>query len=283
MLKLCWRDLEPCVVEILEELTARVQAETHFASRVKVARQEWRAKTSTRRKADAFNKIRATLSGMCIGPRRCSYCEDSLADEIEHIKPKEFFPDLAFVWSNYLLACGPCNGPKGSRYGVVVDGRVFEVKRTKADTPQPPSAGDDALINPREEDPLHYLELDLGGVNATGDWFPATFNVMPRYGISALDLARANFTIDVLGLNRDVIREARRNAFSGFRARLSEYADEKRGNGCVERLNLIRDELLSTPHLTVFAEMRRQRHFLPDVDRFLNTAPEAVEWSLQPD
>lgn len=36
-----------------------------------------------------FADVRRVLDEMCSGPRRCGYCEDSCADEIEHIRPKD--------------------------------------------------------------------------------------------------------------------------------------------------------------------------------------------------
>lgn len=49
-----------------------------------------------------FRQIRQALTQMCAGACRCGYCEDSLADEIEHIKPKTLYPEFVFVWENYL-------------------------------------------------------------------------------------------------------------------------------------------------------------------------------------
>ena len=40
--------------------------------------------------------------------------------------------------------------------------------------------------------------------------------------------------------------------------------------------------LLSTPHLTVFAEMRRQKAYLPQIAHLLAIAPEAETWPLTP-
>jgi hypothetical protein len=34
-----------------------------------------------------FDNVTETLTKMCAGPRRCGYCEDSGADEVEHFCP----------------------------------------------------------------------------------------------------------------------------------------------------------------------------------------------------
>jgi hypothetical protein len=219
---------------------------------------------------------------MCVGPVRCAYCEDSLADEVEHVRPKNLFPELAFRWPNYLFACGPCNGPKSNRYGVVVGDIVEEFVRRPRDPILPPPEGPTALVDPRTEDPTEFLELDLGGVAADGLVLDGTFDFLPREEVAVSAQARAAFTIDVLGLNREIMRVARKNAFGGFRARLREYAEEKEAGAEVVELSRLRTDLLRTPHLTVFAEMRRQRNVLPEVDELLARAPEAAAWSLVP-
>src|SRR5262245_27436320 len=53
-----------------------------------------------------FRVVRSTLTVMCAGARRCCYCEDSVADEIDHIMPKDLYPERTFIWENYIYACG---------------------------------------------------------------------------------------------------------------------------------------------------------------------------------
>lgn len=282
MLQIVERPLAASARTTLESLQALIDAEPDYVSKVNAAKRAWDAKTSAKAKADAFQAVRQTLASMCVGPIRCAYCEDSLADEVEHIRPKNFFPEHVFAWENYLFACGPCNGPKGSRYGVVANGNVAEFVRAPKDPVTPPPDGVSALINPRTEDPLDFLELDLGGTTPEGIEVPATFGFLPKDTATVDAQARAAFSINVLGLNREVMRVARENAFGGFRARLREYVVEKEGGASVARLNELRDDLLSTPHLTVFAEMRRQQAYLPDTHALFARAPEAEIWPLIP-
>lgn len=273
----------PLDAETLEALAALQETVSHaqsFEERVFLAADLWKKKNSRTQWRQAFHAVRATLARMCTGPIRCSYCEDSLADEIEHIRPKNLFPDLAFVWENYLFSCGPCNGPKSNRYGHIDKNKVIEYRRVRSAPISPPPSGESALIDPRREDPCAYLELDLGGVTPGGMTLQATYEFMPADPLTTLDLERARFTIDVLGLNREVIRVARGNAFGGFRARLREYVEKKEDSACEKIVKSHRDDLLRTPHLTVFSEMRRQRKALPEIDDLFNRAPEAVEWHL---
>lgn len=282
MLRIVERQLPDHALVTLETLQEPINAEPDYASKVKAAKHAWVTKTSTRAKAEAFQAVRATLALMCVGPVRCAYCEDSLADEVEHIRPKNFFPENTFVWENYLFACGPCNGPKGSRYGVIANGQVEEFVRAPKDPVTPPPAGVPALIEPRIDDPLDFLELDLGGMTPNDIEVPATFNYLPKDTATDDAQARATFTIDVLGLNREVMRVARENAFGGFHARLRQYVLEKDNGARPARLNGLRDNLLSTPHLTVFAEMLRQQAYLPGVRALFARAPEAENWALIP-
>lgn len=72
----------------------------------------------------------------------------------------------------------------------------------------------------------------------------------------------------MLGLNREVIRAARENAFGGFRARLREYVEARQAGFLQNERDALMLDILNTPHLTVFYEMRRQRSYLPQVDQF---------------
>lgn len=282
MLKIANRPLSQDVVDVLAGLQDGVLQAPDYATQVEAAKVAWKAKTSTKVKEAAFKAIRDNLAKMSIGSVRCAYCEDSLADEIEHILPKTLFPEYAFVWANYLFACGPCNGPKSNRYGAVHGDAVVEFIRAAKDPIVAPEIGVHALIDPRTEDPLDFLDLDIGGTTPDGATIDGTFEFLPAYGLAPSDAARASYTIGVLGLNREVMRVARLNAFGGFRARLREYVAERAAGADDRRLTHLKRDLLATPHLTVFAEMRRQRATLPEIDALIRDAAEVIDWSLVP-
>jgi uncharacterized protein (TIGR02646 family) len=49
----------------------------------------------------------------------CCYCEGGSSKtngEIEHLRPKKRFPDLAYDWNNLHWSCGACNHAKGELY-----------------------------------------------------------------------------------------------------------------------------------------------------------------------
>lgn len=281
MLKVAERVLPPEVDALLAQLQSAIDLLPSYPEKVEAAAAAWASKMSSKPKQHAFTVVRRVLAEMCVGPVRCAYCEDSLADEIEHILPKNLFPSKTFEWRNYLFACGPCNGPKSNRFGILSGASVEEFTRARGDLMTPPPAGISALVNPREDDPLDFFELDLGGIGQNGAQVEGTFLLISNVDAAPEVQARADFTIDLLGLNREVMRVARRNAFGGFRARLREYVSERQ-TGFNDRLEALRVDILRTPHLTVFAEMRRQKMYLPEIRDLLELAPEAETWALVP-
>ncbi len=161
MIRLADLDLPEEVQQQLAEWQAEVDSEADYAARVAAGKHLFEARNI--RHNATFRQVRRTLTEMCAGARRCCYCEDSAADEVEHVRPKALYPQDVFHWPNYLYACGPCNGPKGSKHFVFPAGssEAMDVSRPRNAPIVPPVAGDDALINPRREHGPDFLELDL--------------------------------------------------------------------------------------------------------------------------
>lgn len=252
----------------LQNWQAEIDNIPKFADRVQAGK-DWFSTRNTRRNA-TFTHVKQVLTRMCQGSRRCAYCEDSVADEVEHISPKDLYPEAVFSWDNYLYACGPCNGPKNNRFAVLAGNplQLVDVTRARGAIVTPPLAGIHALINPRVEDPLRFLFLDL--LN--------TFTFLPLQGLSAADVLRASHTIEVLRLNRDYLVEARRTAFGTYRARLSEYVGDKASGAAQSTLDLRHDELVKVGHQTVWREMQRQHENYKALSDLFAAAPEALAW-----
>ena len=218
-----------------------------------------------------FKQVRQVLTEMCSGARRCAYCEDSLADEVEHIKPKDLYPESVFVWENYLYACGPCNGPKNNQFAVFssMTGQFTDVTRGRKALVVPPESGHPVLINPRIENPLDFLNLDLID----------TFYFLPRFGLDAKKQERAKYTIKILRLNdKDSLVEARAEAFDSYRARLSEYISDKASGVKGTHLDTRVKALQRMQHPTVWREMQRQQKLIPELKGLFKLAPEASSW-----
>ena len=221
------------------------------------------------RSNSTFRAVRSSLSLMCAGAQRCVYCEDSVGDEVEHIKPKDLYPGDVFCWQNYVYACGPCNGGKNNKFLVMTAGGQINVTRARGAPITPPTPGVPAFINPRIENPLAFFTIDLMG----------TFFVLPRAELVGDAADRADFTIETLRLNRDLLLVARRNALGGYRARLSEYRTRRDAAAGAGELQALRDDLLATPHPSIWEEMKRQAPHIPELDALFAGVPEALGWS----
>ncbi|KAB7730997.1 aminoglycoside phosphotransferase [Rudanella paleaurantiibacter] len=225
-----------------------------------------------------FTEVKARLAQMCVGARRCQYCEDSVADEVEHIAPKDLYPDRCFSWDNYCYACGPCNGPKNNRYAVFradEQGAFFEipphpnVRAGQVVQLVPPPPGPEVLINPRIDNPLDYLFLDITN----------SFQFVPLAEPVTGAYQRAIYTIDVLRLNvRADLIKSRRLAYTNFRARLREYIHDRDAGLPQSHLDTLRQNLRDESHQTVWQEMVRQHAHTPELTRLFGQAPEALTW-----
>ena len=71
---------------------------------------------------------------------------------------------------------------------------------------------------------------------------------------------------------------ARRNAFSGYRDRLAQYAARKAAGADGAELAARRYELTVAPHRTVWLETKRQRSMHADIDALFSDVPEALAW-----
>jgi uncharacterized protein (TIGR02646 family) len=140
---------------------------------------------------------------MCVFVGVCNYCEQSEANDIEHIHPKSFFPGRTFDWENYILACKQCNsGHKLDKAYVLNDfGELVELVRQEE-----PPFDSVAFINIRKENPQDYMLLN-----------PLTHKFEILRDLSIADKNKAEATIKILELNeRDTLIAARRSSARHF-------------------------------------------------------------------
>ncbi len=227
-----------------------------------------------------FQEVKKCLTEMCNSTRRCVYCECSLGDEVEHIHPKDLFPEKCFDWNNYVYACGPCNGPKNNKFALFKkpSGAFVEVSPPRGTASTKPPNGDAVLINGRIENPLNFAILDLSG----------TFKFYPLPTLDEKGKMRVDYTYNVvLRLNdeeREPIRQARLNAFENYSARLFKYVAKKKAKTSQTVLDNIIDGIKKEAHPTVWKEMQRYYNIgkLDLVDKELkklfDDAPEALTW-----
>lgn len=269
MIRLPPTSLSPVAQGQLRRYQSSIDELPVYADRVAEAGRKF--KTANSPKNATFRAVRQTLSEMCSGARRCVYCEDSFADEVEHISPKSLYPERAFVWENYVYACGPCNGPKNNRFSVFQAGSRTEINvaRKRGEPVVPPQAGEPLLIDPRTENPLDFMELDLLG----------TFLFLPTAPRGTTAFRRAEYTIDALRLNeRDYLIQARGEAYGSYRARLAEYIDRRARGDSRTKLRLRQHAVIKMGHPTVWREMQRQHTLVAELGELFASAPEALEW-----
>ena len=269
MIQLARRPLPGNTARALRRLQSNVNAVKLYSDRVVEAKRRFAAKNTA---TDAvFKVIRRELTALCSGAARCVYCEDSARDQVEHYKPKTLYPEAAFVWENYVYACGRCNRMKGARFAVFrsSDGKFAEVSRLPGSPVTPPVAGKPVIIDCRAEDPMRLLQLDLLG----------TFFFLPLNGLSAANEKRAVHSIEVLRLNvREELPLGRAQAYHGFRARLHEYQQKRDAGSPSAELSQLRNNLLSANHPTVWREMVRQQKKINELGAIFARVPESLLW-----
>ena len=275
------KDISPSSVTLnkLKKFQDAINAFSTFQEKSQKAKELFPKKN--KKSNEVFQEVKKCLTEMCNSTRRCVYCECSLGDEVEHIFPKDLFPEKCFDWSNYVYACGPCNGPKNNKFAVYkkTDGAFVEVNPPNGTPSSKPPKGDAVLINSRIENPLDFAILDLSG----------TFKFYPLPSLDEKGKKRVEYTYnEVLRLNdseREPIRQARQNAFGMYKARLFEYVTKLKAGQPKTILDKLIEGIKKEAHPTVWKEM--QRYYKIDklslVDDelkklFDDAGPEALTW-----
>lgn len=260
MIRLEDRDLPPESARDLAHWQGKIDAIADYEQKVSTALQSFKQESRTA----TLRTVRETLASMCSGLVRCNYCEDSLGHQVEHIWPKSWYPELTFSWQNFLFACGVCNARKNASFAVIHQDGLFRLVRRRGQPRLPPPPGPAALIDPRREDPLEYLAIDLAD----------TYRILPRPGLGDLAQLRADYTIDLLELNkRDVLVSARRQACRNYSLRAREYASLDADTSTMTRQSLL-VEIGRLHHRMVWEEMKRSPDLVDGLRELLDVAPE---------
>jgi uncharacterized protein (TIGR02646 family) len=226
----------------LQKRTIKITTKTGLSEKVEEAKNLWKAKSNK-----AFAEIKETLRKMASGLERCMYCEDSAGTDIEHFWPKDTYPDKAFLWENYLLACSACNS---------------NFKRTQF----PLKDGHPLLINPVEEEPRHHI----GFSPSTGRYAELT--------------DKGAESIRIYGLNRNILAEGRRLAWVSIQVHIIYYS-QCRDNGDLEASQPIKEVICRFPHSSVFIELINlidnpdaESWIYPDCIQTVRKYPEIRTW-----
>ena len=298
MLHLRSEKLNPSSQDYLRQKQQDIDGQADFPTKVRRAQSLWDNKSSGIPGKNAFRDIREKLSMMSSSPGICCYCENNESTDIEHIYPKKSYPNKAFQWENYLLACSVCNthykSDKCSVFDPEQSHAVSDITPPRGRFPEPPNE-DYCLVNPRFENPMDFFKLEL---TRTQSFFfePLTLNAQSR------SFLKANYTIETLGLNtRDTVVNARKAAAQDFIAALRKYQQVHQA-GTFDELEAvvadiptvdrnqsleqekdrikaaIRDYIKTRSHPTVWQELKRQRSDLPVTNSLFSAFPEALDW-----
>jgi uncharacterized protein (TIGR02646 family) len=244
MIKLRKKNLPTALRQKLKVLQDPIDALMLYQDKVETAADVWNKKD-----AKAFQAVRGILEEMCPGVHRCVYCEDARGDDIEHFHPKKFYPEMTFVWENYLLACSVCNSNfKRDKFAIVdTTGQRHDLHRVKNAPVIAPPQGAPLLINPRYDNPIEYLQIDIA----------RKFYIYPRLHLTGFDLERAKYTIETFQLNdRPELPRWRETAFRNFIGWIDTYAVHKADNDH-KALKIHASALAKYSHLSVWEEIRR--------------------------
>jgi len=296
MLKITSSTISPSTQTHLNHQQADINGKASYEEQVKRAATLWNGKEGSILKKAAFVDIKAKLTENAVGKHYCGYCEHNLHSDIEHIYPKGLYPNKAFVWENYMWACKKCNsGLKLDKFKIfnpLGSSNTLDIRPSRNRTYVQPLNEDAVLINPRVDDPLDYLFLDLrSGVIVTHPNLTA-----PR------DIERAKYTLELLKIDiTEGLIGNRISACKGFINSLKRYIIAKNAASfeeleeCMEELQPvtflnslefektitclnIQKDITTRNHPTVWKEMQRQHLQIDKLTRLFTQAPEALLW-----
>lgn len=277
--------------QYLVQKQSEIDAETTFSSQQRKASQLWDQKSSVQK----FSHVKPWLKSACVGIETCNYCENNEASDIEHIFPKKLYPERCFKSDNYLLACKQCNsGYKLDQFAVFSDATsasTIEYKNKQVVSTSPP-VQESAFIDPRTEDPMDYLLLNL----TTGEFIP---NIIS--GSDPRRDAKANYTLEILQLNdRNGLQQYRCDTYGDFvrYLKLCIQIKNAKTNKDLEDLffpeaidttkkvdqnisyaiNQIKNRVLRSKNITVWYEMLRQYSLIPKLKELFDKLPEVLSW-----
>ena len=154
--------------------------------------------------------------------QRCAYCERPIKNEnrdhhIEHFRQRSRYPEGTFAWSNLF---GSCN---------------FKTScgKHKDSVPIYPP---EELIKPDVEDPEYFLLFLPNG------------NVTPRGGLTCQEANRANSTIRIFNLNRE-LRQIRKTRAKPYLQNVEVIADLAIECNTDDWQQLLEQEIAATEHL----------------------------------
>lgn len=268
MIKITPSNLPESTQRHLEEQQAKITAKGSYAEKVSEGKKLWANKSSAH-----FAKgkhIRSALEKCCTGRMRCQYCEDSVADEIEHIYPKDLYPEFAFSWNNYVYSCGICNSTyKGSQFSVFdANNNAVDITRPPKRRVEQPVAGRPLFIDIRNEDPFDFFNLDF----TTGIF-------TSKSDIDSQEYKRAMYTIKILQLNRDILTSGRKCAYRVFLHEIKAYTQGPESGVESNNFKTLKETIILSSHMTVWNMMKTNANDVQELKAIFDDYPELLNIS----
>ncbi len=276
----------------LRQAQEKIDQLPSYYKKVKQAKVLWQTKKKTNAQKAAFNRIEKALQA---AGQHCHYCEGSVGTSIEHFYPRGFYPNLTFVWDNYLWSCQACNtqykGAKFALFAAPNSAQVLPLVKNRSFLP--PTNRDAVFLNPRVDNALDYWELEL----ETG-----RYTVRPE--LSKRAQARAQYSLELLQLNeRPSLLKGRQEAFSAYShllstaaavqsdttgAYLRELLPNKPASFYTQSLlkqqeaahYFLQQQFLTLPYKTVWRSMQQQAEAFPSLKALFAQAPNTYSTEL---
>lgn len=192
-------------------------------------------------KTEARRKIEIALDSFT--HRKCAYCEQVAAKDIEHFYPKSAYPKRMFKWNNLLRGCRNCNNVKRASFPI-------------------DESGFPLLIDPSVDEPLDYF---------VWDFLTGAVGIVP----DPIRSPRGEQTRTLLQLDEEPLREERRAKIQLVLFLLARVIEEAPISS--ETRTRLRDELAShRPWLGIIRQLflDRKGRYYPLVDRAMRKVPE---------
>jgi len=295
MIKINTTTIRNGILNHLQKLQGQIDALPTYKAQVKQAKVLWQNKKKTNAQKAAFNRVEKELQKIAIGSNNyCNYCEANVGTTIEHIYPRGLFPNKTFIWENYLWACKQCNGKhKISQFQIFKNANSSEIINLVKDYSFVRPLNQDAVfINPRVENPLDYLQLDL----ESGLFQHKENNVNTRA------YKRASYTIETLQLNtRKGLVANRQKAYQNYQSLLQQYINIQKSTSSEVLMAIFplsnnakkapweaqkqlaslefQTTLINQAHPTVWKEMQRQVDSIPTLRELFQQVPKTLDWT----
>jgi uncharacterized protein (TIGR02646 family) len=295
MLKIKQSAIRKGIINFLNNQQNTIDCLPGYEDRVRHSKILWQNKKKSNARKSVFKSIEKELQNIAVGrDSYCNYCEANIGSNIEHIYPRGLYPCKTFDWENFLWACNQCNGRhKVAQFQIFESPQSSQIINLIKDYSFTPPLNDDAVfINPRADNPMDYLRLNLD---------TAVFEIISE-DVHSRQFKRSDYTLKVLKLNlRTGLLNDRIKAIGKYKSLFNRFLNAKKSisltelNTCIadvdfkignhsfdeekNRLCLfLKDEILSKNHQTVWKEMQKQYFGNSILKDMFSQYPQALNW-----